>query len=442
VTKAAVQRGLRAREVELEAKQQTIEIEPSAARRDQMPNYVAATRDLRIDFCRGLILYMILVDHVIGDPISRFTLQNFGFSDAAEAFVFLSGLSCGIVYFRILRRGGWPCLTAAISKRTSQIYVYYVLASTAVILILKTTEGAIKNAGVSHSFLVLREAPISAIWSTVLLISSPDLPRILVTYLVLTAVVSPLFLWGAGASAVLTLTASGFVWTIPQIYPNLLSHLTDYYYFNPFAWQFLFSLGMFVGLRYNSDAPRPRTTQMSIWLVAAAWAYIIFALLYRYRSPLHLGWLPTMINDKGNLSAARLLHFLSIALLFATYIRPNNPILSWWPTTVVIRTGQCSLEVFSMGAILSVLLSLVALLHHPTRLEKVALDGVAVLLMSLTALVLTRHRQVSGLPKTGLRELRCDRASSSFAFPLQSEWRLYRPRRRRRGASRSPHELP
>jgi hypothetical protein len=158
-----------------------------------MPNYVATTRDLRIDFCRGLALYMILVDHVIGDPVSKFTLQNFGFSDAAEAFGFLSGLSCGIVYFRVLRRVGWAGLTAALSTRASQIYVYYVLASIAVILILKIAEGAIKNADVSHSFLVLRETPISAIWSTVLLTSPPDLPGILVIYLVLTAVVLPLF---------------------------------------------------------------------------------------------------------------------------------------------------------------------------------------------------------------------------------------------------------
>src|SRR5215510_5509685 len=41
-------------------------------------------RDVRIDFFRGLALYMILVDHVIGDPISKFTYQRFGFSDAAE----------------------------------------------------------------------------------------------------------------------------------------------------------------------------------------------------------------------------------------------------------------------------------------------------------------------------------------------------------------------
>ena len=42
-----------------------------------------SVRDLRIDFFRGLALYMILVDHVVGDPLSRFTIQNFGFSDAA-----------------------------------------------------------------------------------------------------------------------------------------------------------------------------------------------------------------------------------------------------------------------------------------------------------------------------------------------------------------------
>jgi hypothetical protein len=214
----------------------------------------------------------------------------------------------------------------------------------------------------------------------------------LVIYLVLTAVVLPLFLWGAGASAVLTLTASGFVWAISQIYLNLLPHLTDHSYFNPLAWQFLFSIGIFVGLQFNSASPRRRTTQISKWLVTAAWAYVIFALLYRYRSLLHLGWLPTMTNDKENLSASRLLHFLSIAFLFATYIGSNTPILSRWPATVVIRTGQCSLEIFSIGTILSVLLSLVVVLQHPSRLERVALDGVAVVLMALTALVLTQIR--------------------------------------------------
>ena len=65
--------------------------------------YGVAVRDLRVDFFRGLALFMILVDHVVADPISRFTYQKFGFSDAAEIFVFLSGVSCGIVYSRSAR---------------------------------------------------------------------------------------------------------------------------------------------------------------------------------------------------------------------------------------------------------------------------------------------------------------------------------------------------
>src|SRR5262245_48883620 len=96
-----------------------------------------AVRDLRIDFFRGLALYMILVDHVIADPISKFTYQKVGFSDAAEAFVFLSGVSCGIVYSRVLERRGWTGTMAAISRRTMLIYSYYLLSSILIILFLE-----------------------------------------------------------------------------------------------------------------------------------------------------------------------------------------------------------------------------------------------------------------------------------------------------------------
>ena len=88
---------------------------------------------------------MILVDHVVGDPLARFTIQKFGFSDAAEAFIFLSGVSCGIVYSRVLVRRGWAGLAAAISKRATYIYAYYVLSSLAVIVLLKAAESLIKN---------------------------------------------------------------------------------------------------------------------------------------------------------------------------------------------------------------------------------------------------------------------------------------------------------
>src|SRR5262249_34116873 len=150
---------------------------------DEMVNdlleHGAPVRDLRIDFFRGLALFMILVDHVTGDPISKITYQRFGFSDAAEIFVFLSGISCGIVYSRVLTRRGWTALGAAIARRSMLIYGYYVLSSIIIILLLLAASPSIRNSGVAdQSFILLREDPISAVWSTIFLVSPPDLPGI------------------------------------------------------------------------------------------------------------------------------------------------------------------------------------------------------------------------------------------------------------------------
>jgi hypothetical protein len=44
-----------------------------------------------VDFWRGFALVVILIDHVPHNILDLFTPQNFGFSDAAEGFIFLSG---------------------------------------------------------------------------------------------------------------------------------------------------------------------------------------------------------------------------------------------------------------------------------------------------------------------------------------------------------------
>ena len=44
-------------------------------------------RDLRVDFFRGLALWWIYTDHVPGDVLSKYSLQNFALCDAAEVFV-------------------------------------------------------------------------------------------------------------------------------------------------------------------------------------------------------------------------------------------------------------------------------------------------------------------------------------------------------------------
>jgi hypothetical protein len=51
-----------------------------------------------IDFWRGFALIVILIDHVPRNGLDRLTPKNFGFSDAAEAFIFLSGVSVSLAY--------------------------------------------------------------------------------------------------------------------------------------------------------------------------------------------------------------------------------------------------------------------------------------------------------------------------------------------------------
>src|SRR5262249_24073884 len=87
------------------------------------------SRDLRIDFFRGLALWMIFTDHIAGNFFARFTYQKLGFSDAAEIFIFLSGLSCAIAYGRILARDGYQAAQRRTLRRAWQIYIGYVCAT-------------------------------------------------------------------------------------------------------------------------------------------------------------------------------------------------------------------------------------------------------------------------------------------------------------------------
>src|SRR5215510_1231769 len=117
----------------------------------------AGLRDLRLDLLRGLAIYMIFLDHVSGDPLGKFTYRMIGFSDAAEIFVFVSGLACGIAYSRIFARLGPYGLTIAILKRLARIYVSYALSSIVVILLMTA---AMRYMGIHESFGLELDSPV------------------------------------------------------------------------------------------------------------------------------------------------------------------------------------------------------------------------------------------------------------------------------------------
>src|SRR3954462_10039904 len=92
---------------------------------------VAATeRGLRLDLFRGLALWLIFIDHLPPSLLTWFTIRNYGFSDATEIFIFISGYTAAFVYCRAMLESGFVVATARILKRVWQIYVAHVFLFT------------------------------------------------------------------------------------------------------------------------------------------------------------------------------------------------------------------------------------------------------------------------------------------------------------------------
>ena len=78
-------------------------------------------RDLRLDFFRGVALIFIFLNHIPQNVAAWITNRNFGFSDATEIFVFVSGYSAMLAYGAVLRRSGALMATLRILRRVWQV---------------------------------------------------------------------------------------------------------------------------------------------------------------------------------------------------------------------------------------------------------------------------------------------------------------------------------
>ncbi|GIT92024.1 membrane protein [Jannaschia pagri] len=82
----------------------------------------ATVRDPRLDFFRGIAMFIILLAHTPGNAWTLWIPARFGFSDATEIFVFCSGMASAIAFGRSFDRAGWTLGTARVGFRVWQIY--------------------------------------------------------------------------------------------------------------------------------------------------------------------------------------------------------------------------------------------------------------------------------------------------------------------------------
>src|SRR5215467_7467997 len=87
-------------------------------------------RELRLDLFRGLALWLIFIDHLPPSLLTWFTIRNYGFSDATEIFIFISGYTAAFVYGRAMMESGLVVAAARVLRRAWQIYVAHVFLFT------------------------------------------------------------------------------------------------------------------------------------------------------------------------------------------------------------------------------------------------------------------------------------------------------------------------
>src|SRR5438045_9308657 len=84
-------------------------------------------RDLRLDLFRGVANLFIFLDHIPHNVVNWVTTRNYGFSDAADLFVFISGYTASFVYAKVMLERGFLIGAAKLMKRVWQLYVAHVL---------------------------------------------------------------------------------------------------------------------------------------------------------------------------------------------------------------------------------------------------------------------------------------------------------------------------
>src|SRR5262245_60178914 len=93
---------------------------PDVRREMVMSNSIAnasSGRDVRLDLFRGLANWAIFLDHTPHEMLSWMTIRNYGLSDAADLFVFISGQMVALVFLRILHEKGYAAAVGRVVKR-------------------------------------------------------------------------------------------------------------------------------------------------------------------------------------------------------------------------------------------------------------------------------------------------------------------------------------
>ena len=317
-------------------------------------------RDARIDVLRGLALMIIFINHMPGNVVAAYMPHNYGFSDAADIFVLLAGVSATLAYGGLIEQRRLAVAALKLSGRLWTLYIAHIAVFILVCGVVATAVTQTQNPlfietiNIQPFFRDTVEALIGALTLTY----QPSYLDILPLYIVLLALFPAIYA-GVRVSPLLTLIGSLTIWRAALAFELNLPNAGAGWFFNPFAWQVVFTIGVIIGrgALVGINVPRLR------WLDVAAVAFIALAWWAKTSTGNPTGiaalndWFDSVQlgSDKTNLAWSRLLHIGALTWLAIRWLPAGTAMVKSTIGRAFACAGQNSLHVFCVGIVLSII---------------------------------------------------------------------------------------
>jgi len=368
-----------------------------------------STRDLRIDWLRGLAMTCVIIDHSKRSSLlSWFSYQRFWVVTAAEVFVVLSGLVLGMVYGPRLARDGWIVVATRLGRRAALLYAAFVGVTLSLLLLalagVDVTSVSSWDPTAVMWFMDPRSMTAENWRDLALLRYGPWAFEIvgLYVWLVLAAVPCLIALHKVGWKPLLAVSWAIYFWY--RVVPQPLTSAEFESVFPILAWQLLFVHGITIGYHREQIAHFVKH-RLRLFPAAIAVASVVF-MAFALSNPLMEGpaWLhwrvfsPQQFSDLyeryfslTDLGLGRILN-LAVALPF------GYGLLAWRGVATVASRLQgvfVTLGQGSLGAFVLHVYGLLVLAHLPETDQLLVNTVVQIALIVTIAVVLKALKRVS-----------------------------------------------
>ena len=318
-------------------------------------------RDLRLDLFRGVANWAIYLDHIPDNVVNWITTRNYGFSDAADLFVFISGYTASFVYARMMLERGFIVGATRLTKRVWQLYVAHIILFVIYIASISYLALRFGDSELVNEFNVvgLIDNATETLRQGLFLKFKPVNLDVLPLYIVLMGLFPPV-LWMMLRQPNWTMVAAIALWLVSRQTGWNLSGLPDrHLVLQSVRLAGAVRVRRMVRARWRRQDRRRSSMHPATLYFCIAYMILALVMTMAGKFPAFGEMFPQWLystfnpNDKTNLAPYRFLHFVVIVILVIRFVPKDWPGLEWKIFDPLVVCGQQSLAVFCVGVFLS-----------------------------------------------------------------------------------------